>query len=44
MTSIAFHFNVPGKLDYACRLLRKAVQSGSQVAVVAEQALLTQSD
>lgn len=44
MTSIAFHFNAPAKLDYACRLLRKAVLSGSQVAVVAEPAMLDRLD
>ena len=25
MTEVAFHFNAPDKLGYACRLLRKAV-------------------
>ena len=31
MTDVAFHFNAPDKLAYACRLLRKAVGSGSRV-------------
>ena len=31
MTEIAFHFNAPDKLAYACRLLRKAVASGARV-------------
>ncbi|MDR0479141.1 MAG: DNA polymerase III subunit chi, partial [Burkholderiaceae bacterium] len=44
MTEIAFHFNVPGKLPYACRLLRKIYQSGSRVRVVGEQDLLGQLD
>lgn len=34
MTEVAFHFNVPDKLAYACRLLRKAHQSGARVGVV----------
>ena len=36
MTEVAFHFNAPNKLAYACRLLRKAVASGSRVVVTAE--------
>ncbi len=36
MTDVAFHFNAPDKLAYACRLLRKAVASGSQVVVTAQ--------
>lgn len=34
MTELAFHFGAPNKLDYACRLLRKAVASGSRVLVI----------
>jgi len=29
MTEIQFHFNVPDRLAYACRLLRKALRSGA---------------
>lgn len=36
MTEVAFHFNVPDKLGYACRLLRKAWASGSRVVVTGE--------
>jgi DNA polymerase III subunit chi len=36
MTEVAFHFNAPNKLAYACRLLRKAVGNGSRVVVTAE--------
>ena len=36
MTEIAFHFNAPDKMAYACRLLRKAVGSGARVVVTAE--------
>ncbi len=44
MTQVAFHFGAPDKLGYACRLLRKAVASGSQVLVVAEPEALAQLD
>ena len=44
MTEIAFHFNVPDKLDYSCRLLRKACASGAHLLVVAEPALLSALD
>lgn len=33
MTEVAFHFNVPDRLAYACRLLRKAVNNGAQLVV-----------
>jgi DNA polymerase III subunit chi len=33
MPDIAFHFNMPDKLAYACRLLRKATGSGAKVVV-----------
>jgi DNA polymerase III subunit chi len=36
MTEVAFHFNVPDKLAYACRLLRKASAAGSKVVVTGE--------
>ena len=36
MTEVAFHFNAPDKVAYACRLLRKAVGSGARVVVTAE--------
>lgn len=44
MTEIAFHFNASDKLDYACRLLRKAVASGARVVVTAEPPALQQLD
>jgi DNA polymerase III subunit chi len=44
MTSVAFHFNAPGKLAYACRLLRKASSSGSTVAVLADEPMLAKLD
>jgi DNA polymerase-3 subunit chi len=33
MTEVAFHFNVPDRLLYACRLLRKATRMRARVAV-----------
>jgi DNA polymerase III subunit chi len=44
MVSIAFHFNAPAKLAYACRLLRKAAASGSTVAVLADEPMLAKLD
>jgi DNA polymerase III subunit chi len=44
MPSIAFHFNAPSKLAYACRLLRKAAAGGSTVAVLGDEALLVKLD
>lgn len=44
MTEIAFHFNVPDKMAYACRLLRKAVNAGATVEVVADAPALAQLD
>ena len=40
MTEVAFHFNVPDKLGYACRLLRKAHAAVGQVGVVGPQEML----
>lgn len=34
MTEIAFHFNAPDRLNYVCRLLRKAVGGGAKVVVI----------
>jgi DNA polymerase-3 subunit chi len=44
MTEVAFHFNVPDKLGYACRLLRKAAGSGAKVVVTGEADLLRALD
>lgn len=35
MPHIAFHFNAPDKLDYACRFIRKALSKDARVTVVA---------
>ncbi len=42
MTEIEFHVNVPDKLHYSCRLLRKAHRSGTRVVVTADPTLLAQ--
>lgn len=44
MTEVAFHFNVPDKLGYACRLLRKATGAGSRVVVTGAPDLLRDLD
>lgn len=44
MTDIAFHTGVPDKLDYACRLLRKAWRSGSRLVVVGAPEELSRLD
>ena len=44
MTEVAFHFNVPDKLAYGCRLLRKAWGSGARVVVTAEPETLERLD
>jgi len=44
MTEIEFHTNVPDKLKYSCRLLRKAYLSGARVVVTAGPATLDQLD
>jgi DNA polymerase III subunit chi len=36
MTEIQFHFNVPDRLGYACRLLRKAMRKVSGISVLGE--------
>lgn len=44
MTEVAFHFNAPDKVGYACRLLRKAVGAGACVVVTGDPALLDDLD
>jgi len=41
---VAFHFNAPDKLQYTCRLLRKAVGSGATVTVLGSAALINALD
>lgn len=42
MPAVAFHFNVPDKLGYTCRLLRKVYRSGKRAVVVGESKQLDQ--
>lgn len=44
MTEVAFHFNAPDRVAYACRLLRKAVSSGAKIVVVGTPDTLQQLD
>ena len=44
MTEIAFHFNAPDKVAYACRLLRKAVVANAKVVVVVPEAQMVHLD
>ena len=44
MTEVAFHFNAPDKVNYACRLLRKACSSSAQVVVMGAEELIASLD
>lgn len=44
MTDIEFHVNMPDKLHYCCRLLRKVQRSGAHAVVTAEPELLAKLD
>ena len=44
MTDIEFHVNVPDKLHYSYRLLRKVYRIGAKAVVTAEPELLQQLD
>lgn len=44
VTEVAFHFNAPDPVAYACRLLRKAVSSGAKVVVIGLPDTLQQLD
>lgn len=44
MTEVAFHFNAPDKIGYACRLLRKAAGAGARVVVTGDEQLLRELD
>ena len=37
MTEVAFHFNAPDRVGYACRLLRKAYLKGARVLVLVDE-------
>lgn len=44
MTEVTFHFSVPDRTDYTCRLLRKAVRRGAVVVVAGAQPTLAEVD
>ncbi len=44
MTRVSFHFNVPQRLAYACRLLRKATRQNARVTVTGEGRTLAELD
>ena len=44
MTEISFYFNVPSRMEYACRIARKAQRQGSALAVAAEEGALAEFD
>jgi DNA polymerase III subunit chi len=44
LTEVAFHFNVPHKLPYVCRLLRKAVAAKARVVVTGDADQLQELD
>jgi DNA polymerase-3 subunit chi len=37
MTQVTFHFNVPERVGYVCRMLRSAINARAQVLVVADE-------
>lgn len=44
MTEVAFHFNAPDKLAYACRFARKLLRSDRQLVITGAQPLLDTLD
>lgn len=44
MTQIAFHFNAPDKLHYACRVARKAQRQGQRLVITGPAATLAVLD
>ena len=44
MTEVAFHFNAPDKLAYACRFARKVQRSGAHLVITAPDATLAALD
>lgn len=44
MTRVSFHFNVPHRTAYACRLLRKATRQNARVTVTGPAAALAELD
>lgn len=44
MTEVAFHFNAPDKLAYACRFARKVQRSGARLVITAPDGMLASLD
>ena len=44
MTEVAFHVGIEDRLDYACRLIRKALDSGARVLVLVDDELIVPLD
>ena len=44
MTRVSFHFNVPHRLEYACRLLRKATRQNARITVTGGSEVLAELD
>jgi DNA polymerase III subunit chi len=44
MTKVSFHFNVPHRIAYACRLLRKATRQNARVTVTGSAQSLQELD
>lgn len=44
MTEVAFHFNAPDKLAYACRFARKVQRSGARLVIAAQPDTLAALD
>lgn len=44
MTEIAFHFNAPNKLAYACRFARKMLRNEHRLVITAAQPVLDELD
>ena len=44
MTRVSFHFNVPHRVAYACRLLRKATRQNARVTVTGPAGVLGELD
>jgi DNA polymerase-3 subunit chi len=44
MTEVTFHFNVPDKVGYVCRVVRTIAGKGNRVVVTGERELLRQLD
>ena len=44
MTQVVFHVGIEDRLDYACRLIRKALGAGARVLVLADEELIAPLD